>query len=192
MFDTLNLWSTLNLNQWRKHNSKNSSENIRIDWLNHLAMNDSCNGHIPSSVGGHSETKKWPNSVVVEWGYEHSGGTTSSKYVCPSPLVQMIVYIVDITVKSHEHKLVHKKRVKSFVVLCVLAMHVLPTWSFLSLCFPTFSILGTAKFRQFATRITKPKTMFSFRKTETSGEFDGIWHRWPRSMTNDQKESNQN
>lgn len=71
------------------------SRTIRtVDETNYLAMNYGCNGHIPSSVGGHAKPKKRPDSVVVERGYEHSGGTASSEYVRPCPLVQIVIYIV--------------------------------------------------------------------------------------------------
>lgn len=53
----------------------------------YLAINNGSNGQIPSSVGGHSQPKEGPNSVVVEGGYEHSGGTASSKDISPCPLV---------------------------------------------------------------------------------------------------------
>lgn len=67
-------------------------------------MNYSCNGHIPGGVSGHAKTKKRPNSVVVERGYEDSGSTTSSKYVGPCPLVQMIIYVVYITAYIYNTK----------------------------------------------------------------------------------------
>ena len=57
-------------------------------------MDQGCNGQVPSGVGGHAKPKKRPNSVIVERGYENGRSTTSSEYVCPCPLVQMIVYVV--------------------------------------------------------------------------------------------------
>jgi len=61
------------------------------------AMNKWCNGQIPSSVGGHAKTKEGPYPVVVKWWNEHCGGTTSPKYVGPSPFVQVIIDVVYIT-----------------------------------------------------------------------------------------------
>lgn len=60
-------------------------------------MNYSCNGHIPGGVSGHAKTKKRPNSVVVERRNEHRGCAACSKYICPCPFVQMVVYVVYIT-----------------------------------------------------------------------------------------------
>jgi hypothetical protein len=63
-----------------------------------LAMNKSCYGHVPGSVRGHTKTKKRPYTVVVKRGYENCGGTTSSKNISPSPLVQVVIDVVNITV----------------------------------------------------------------------------------------------
>lgn len=60
-------------------------------------MNKGSNGQIPSSVSGHSKAKERPNPVVVERGNEHCGRTTSSEYVRPCPLVQIVIYIIYIT-----------------------------------------------------------------------------------------------
>lgn len=70
---------------------------IELLGLAYLAMNKGCNGHIPSCVRGHAKAKERPNPVVVEWGYEHCGSTTSSKNVGPSPLVQVIIDVVYVT-----------------------------------------------------------------------------------------------
>jgi len=67
-------------------------------------MSNGCNGQIPSSVGGHAKTKEGPYPVVVEWWDEHCGGTASSKYVGPSPLVQVVIYVVYITVYNDKLK----------------------------------------------------------------------------------------
>lgn len=61
-------------------------------------MSKSCNGHVPSSVGGHAKAKKRPNTVVMEGGYKYGGCAASSKYVRPCPLVQMVIDVVYITV----------------------------------------------------------------------------------------------
>lgn len=63
----------------------------------YLAMNEGCDRHIPGSVGSHTKSKERPNPIVVEGRYEYCGSTTSPKYVCPCPLVQMIIYVVYIT-----------------------------------------------------------------------------------------------
>ena len=62
-----------------------------------LAINKGCNGQVPSCVRGHAKAKERPNPVVVEWGYEHCGGTACSENVSPSPLVQVIIYVVYVT-----------------------------------------------------------------------------------------------
>lgn len=93
-------WS-LELNQaWiREEETQGESMNV-VNFVNivYLSMNKGSDGQIPSSVGGHSQPKEGPNPVVVEWRYEHSGGTASSKDICPCPLVQMVVNVVYITV----------------------------------------------------------------------------------------------
>lgn len=57
-------------------------------------MENGGNGEVPSSVGGHQESKERPDSVVVEGRNEDCGCTTSSEYVCPCPLVQIIIYVI--------------------------------------------------------------------------------------------------
>ena len=64
-------------------------------------MKEGGNGEIPSSVGGHEQAKKGPNSVVVKGRNKHSGGTACSKYVCPSPLVQVIIYVIYIAANTN-------------------------------------------------------------------------------------------
>lgn len=54
------------------------------------------NGEIPSSVSGHDQAKKGPNSVVVERRDEDGGGATRSEYVSPCPLVQIVIYVINI------------------------------------------------------------------------------------------------
>ena len=60
-------------------------------------MDKGSNGEIPSSVGGHNEAQEWPNSVIMEGGDEDSCSTASSKDISPSPLVKIVVYVVDVT-----------------------------------------------------------------------------------------------
>ena len=68
-------------------------------------MDKGSNGHIPSSVSGHHEAKERPNSVVMERRNENSGSTTSAKDISPSPLVQIVVYVIDITAKTKPREL---------------------------------------------------------------------------------------
>ena len=63
-------------------------------------MEDGCNGEVPSSVSGHQQSKKRPDPVVVEGRNEYCGCTTCSKYVCPCPLVQVIIYVIYIAAHS--------------------------------------------------------------------------------------------
>lgn len=56
----------------------------------YLALKDRGNGEVPSSVSGHEETQKGPDSGVVEGRDKDSGSTTCSKDVSPGPLVQII------------------------------------------------------------------------------------------------------
>lgn len=67
-------------------------------------MGKSSNSEVPSGVSGHPEAKKRPNPVVVERWYEHRRGTASPKYVRPCPLVQIIVYVVNVTVFPNNHQ----------------------------------------------------------------------------------------
>lgn len=60
-------------------------------------MEDGGNGEVPSSVSGHQKTKKGPDSVVPKGRNEHSSGTASPKDVRPSSLVQVIIYVINIT-----------------------------------------------------------------------------------------------
>ena len=83
---------------------KTSDLNIHVNiykykyTLLHLAMNKCYNCQIPSSVSGHYKAKKRSNLIVVKEGYERSSGIAGSKYICPCSLVQMVIYIIDITV----------------------------------------------------------------------------------------------
>ena len=61
-------------------------------------MNKSCNSQVPSSVSGHSKSQKRPNTVIVKRRYEHRGGTASSKDISPSSFIQVVIYVVDVTV----------------------------------------------------------------------------------------------
>lgn len=72
--------------------------------LLYLSVDKGSNGHIPSSVGGHHEAKERPNSVIVERGDEDSGSTASAKDISPSPLVQIVVYVIDVTAKPNPSK----------------------------------------------------------------------------------------
>lgn len=67
----------------------------------YLAMYEGGNGKIPRSVGGHAQSKEWPYPVIVEWRYEHRRGTTSTKYVCPRSLIEMIIYVVYVTARNN-------------------------------------------------------------------------------------------
>ena len=74
-------------------------------------MNESCYSHVPSSVSGHSKSKKRPNTVIVEGGNEHRGGTASSKDVSPSPFIQVVIYVVNVTVLANRN---HKRCKRCF------------------------------------------------------------------------------
>lgn len=63
-------------------------------------MKQSSNGHVPRCVGRHDKANEGPDSVVVEGRNKYCGGAASPKDVCPCPLVQVIVYVVDVTVIS--------------------------------------------------------------------------------------------
>lgn len=69
--------------------------------MTNLAMNQCGDGQIPSGVSGHSKAQEGPNPVVVEGGYEHCGGTTSSEYVRPCPLVQIVIYVIYVTAQLY-------------------------------------------------------------------------------------------
>lgn len=57
-------------------------------------MKKSSSGEVPGSEGGHEETEKRPNSIVMERRNEHCCGTTCPKYVCPCPLIELVIYVV--------------------------------------------------------------------------------------------------
>lgn len=57
-------------------------------------MKERGNCEIPGSVSGHEEAQKGPDSVVVKGRNKDSGGTASSKDVSPSPLVQVVIYVI--------------------------------------------------------------------------------------------------
>lgn len=61
-------------------------------------MNKGCYCQVPSSVSGHSKSQKRPNTVIVKRRYEHRGGTASSKDISPSSFIQVVIYVVDVTV----------------------------------------------------------------------------------------------
>ena len=63
-------------------------------------MEDGGNGEVPSSVSGHQESKKRPNPVVVEGRDEDCGCTTCPKYVCPCPLIQIVIYVIYVAAHS--------------------------------------------------------------------------------------------
>ena len=62
--------------------------------MTHLPMEERCNGEIPSGVRGHYQAEEGPDSVVSKWRNEDRGGTASSKYVSPCPLVQIVIYVI--------------------------------------------------------------------------------------------------
>jgi hypothetical protein len=68
----------------------------------YLAMNKSCYGHVPGGICGHAKSKKRPNTVVMKRGYKNCCGTASSKNVSPSPLVHMVIDVVNITVHTEK------------------------------------------------------------------------------------------
>jgi len=50
----------------------------------------------------------------VEGRYEHSGGTASSKNISPSPFIQFVIYVIDVTVcmrKEKENNVVNRGKV---------------------------------------------------------------------------------
>ena len=57
-------------------------------------MEERGNSEVPSSVSGHEEAKKGPDSVVVEGRDKYSGGTACSKDISPSPLIPIIIYVI--------------------------------------------------------------------------------------------------
>ena len=63
-------------------------------------MEDGGIGEVPSSVSGHQESKKRPNPVVVEGMDEDCGCTTCPKYVCPCPLIQIVIYVIYVAAHS--------------------------------------------------------------------------------------------
>ena len=65
-------------------------------------MEERGNGEIPCSVGGHYKAKKWPDSVIVKWRNKDCGCTTSPKDVSPSPLVQVIIYVIYVAATSKQ------------------------------------------------------------------------------------------
>lgn len=63
-----------------------------------LTVDKSRNGKVPSGVSGHAKTEKGPYPVVVKRWNKYCGCTTRSEYVSPRPLVQLVVYIIYVTV----------------------------------------------------------------------------------------------
>lgn len=59
-------------------------------------MEKGSNSEVPRRVGGHDEAEERPDPVVVERRDEHSGGAASAEDVCPRPLVQPVVDVVDV------------------------------------------------------------------------------------------------
>lgn len=57
-------------------------------------MEERGNSEVPSSVSGHDKAQKGPDSVVVKGRNKDSGGTASSEDVSPSPLVQIVIYVI--------------------------------------------------------------------------------------------------
>lgn len=58
-------------------------------------------GHIPCSVSGHNKAQEWPDSVIVERRDEDCCCTTGTKDVSPCSLVQIVIYVVYVTVTEH-------------------------------------------------------------------------------------------
>ena len=67
-----------------------------IEELTHLAVRDGGDGEVPCSVGGHEEADERPEPVVVEGGDEDGGGAAGAEDVRPSPLVILVVDVVDV------------------------------------------------------------------------------------------------
>lgn len=67
---------------------------LLVQLISHLTMEDWGNGEVPSSVSGHYKAQKGPDSVVVKRRNKDCGGTTSSEDVSPSPLVQIVIYVI--------------------------------------------------------------------------------------------------
>lgn len=63
----------------------------------YLPMEKGSNGKVPGSESGHDKSQERPDSVIVEGRDEHSCRTAGSKYVCPSSLVEVVVYVVYVT-----------------------------------------------------------------------------------------------
>lgn len=70
-----------------------------MNYTNHdyLAVEKGGNGEIPGGVSGHEEAEEGPHPIIVEGWDEHCRRTARPKYVRPSPLVQVVVYIVYVT-----------------------------------------------------------------------------------------------
>ena len=93
--------------------------------LSYLSVDKGSNGHIPSSVSSHHKTKKRPNSVIVKRRNEDSGSTASAKDIRPSPLVQIVVYVIDITAKPNPSKSCEKTQTIIVLVLVRVRVRVL-------------------------------------------------------------------
>lgn len=63
-------------------------------------MKERCNCEVPCSVSGHEKAQKGPDSVVVKGGNKDSGGTASSEDISPSPLVQVVIYVIYVAVNN--------------------------------------------------------------------------------------------
>ena len=60
-------------------------------------MDNGGDGQVPCGVSGHTQAEKWPNPVIMERRYKNSGCTTCTEYVSPCSLVQVIVYVINVT-----------------------------------------------------------------------------------------------
>ncbi len=83
--------------------------------VTYLAMGECSDSHVPSSVRNHNKTKERPKSVVAECWHQYCQHATSSKYVGPFSLVQVVIQQKDIAAKS--------QRVEEKQILIVIGVH---------------------------------------------------------------------
>lgn len=90
-------------------------------------MDKGSNCEIPCSVSSHNKTQEWPNSVIMKWRDEDSCSTASSKDIRPSSLVEIVVYVVDVTgIKTNEsdkHIKYASTRFTRWLVLCSIVVY---------------------------------------------------------------------
>ena len=63
-------------------------------------MDEGGDGEVPRGVGGHDEAQERPDPVVVERRDEHRRGAAGAEDVRPRPLVQLVVDVVDVAVRT--------------------------------------------------------------------------------------------